>query len=342
MAVTLPRSMLPAAAVVCLAACSAPGDTSSPTAPATWGPAVVAGRVVRTQDGTPIARASVRVGDASTQTDGDGRFQLLADRSDSVTVFAVGYLKRETWVPQADGDARDMTVDLIPSGDPFVLGFFRQFARNGFERRDDLFATRRWTSSPSFFIQTTLEDTGEDVPAEVIERVRTILIGSVPELSGGRLSVAQVTTGPTSGLRFPGTVNVQFFRDLEGTAIGRATVGGPSGFIHLQFDPANPVVLSGHPTGCDLRVYYVAEHEITHTVGFFHTFEELEDFHGVPGAGCVGAPRSDRARYHAAITYARPPGNGDIDSDPEPEVAALTGFAAGEGPVVFCDLRGVQ
>jgi hypothetical protein len=75
-------------------------------------------------------------------------------------------------------------------------------------------------------------------------------------------------------------------------------------------------------------------------MGFFHTFEELEDFHGVPGAGCVGAPRSARARYHAALNYARSPGNVDIDADPEPETAALTGFSAGEGPVVFCEMSG--
>ena len=70
-----------------------------------------------------------------------------------------------------------------------------------------------------------------------------------------------------------------------------------------------------NPYNCESVVIAVADHEITHTMGFWHTANVFIDTFS--GQGCPGAGRPAHVLYHAALVYSRPPGNRDPDNDPE-------------------------
>jgi hypothetical protein len=79
----------------------------------------------------------------------------------------------------------------------------------------------------------------------------------------------------------------------------------------------------------------IADHEIVHVMGFWHTSDTFHDFHSA--TGCPGSGRPDRVRYHAAVMYSRPPGNQDVDND---SPSFMHQFAERSGPpVVSCDVR---
>jgi hypothetical protein len=319
---------------------SSPGIPGSPTAPVS---ANLAGRILRVLDGTPIAGASITVGGHATISSAAGGYAIdePIEFNEPISVFALGYLKRV--VPFLDL-SQALDIELIPDDLPFQLNFYRQWVRNAHDSPGSLEPLQRWTRAPSFYIQTTVEDTGEAVLPEIVDRVAAVLRSSVPELSGGRFVAAAIETGPESRLGRVRWVNVTFYRNggpFSSGSRGLATVGGNTGIIHLRYDEATTrPLLDDDPNGCGYDIVRVAEHEITHTMGFRHTFNEPEDFHSVPGSGCTGAPRSEKARYHAAVAYSRPIGNADVDVDPPSlfGVAAQSG-ARRVGPIVYCSLE---
>ena len=96
--------------------------------------------------------------------------------------------------------------------------------------------------------------------------------------------------------------------------LGRSTIGGNSGTISLLYSPllvSNP---QNNPFGCDFYMYGIAVHEITHTLGFYHTLDLIND--SFSGPGCTGTGRPERTRFHSSIMYSRPAGNTDPDVDP--------------------------
>jgi len=291
----------------------------------------LSGRIVRVLDGTPIANASVQIGDRSATSSASGEFSLDGSVAvnEPITVFALGYLRRQ--VPFLDLP-QEVTIDLIPDDLPFRLNFYRQWVRNARESPGSLATLRRWTRAPSFYIKTTVEETGAPVPADIVDRITAVLVNSVPELSGGRFTAGAVETGTTARVFGAGWVRVTFHNSLGGPH-GLATVGGDGGTIELLLNAESSRPLSNDPNGCGYDVVRVAEHEITHTMGFRHTVNEPEDFHSTPGSGCTGAPRSDKARYHAAVAYSRPVGNADVDVDPRVSFG-LSAPTANRAPVI--------
>lgn len=306
------------------------GTIGSPGAPSSD---QLSGRIVRVLDGSPIARASIQVGDRFATSLASGEFSIggSVNRNEPITVFALGYLKRQVPFlnqPQA-------TIDLIPDDLPFQLNFYRQWVRDARDSPGALTTLRRRTVAPRFFIKTTVEETGAPVPADIVDRVAEVLANSVPELSGGRFTAAALETGATlRPLVGTGWVRV-FFHNSLGGPHGLATVGGDGGTIDLLLDAESSRPLVDDPNGCGYDVVRVAEHEVTHTMGFRHTVNEPEDFHSVPGSGCTGTPRSDKARYHAAVAYSRPIGNADVDVDPSGSFG-LVSPTANRVPIVAC------
>ncbi|MEZ5317832.1 MAG: carboxypeptidase-like regulatory domain-containing protein [Vicinamibacterales bacterium] len=310
------------------------GGGRAPGAPSSSGPPAsgVAGTIVRVVDGTPIAGATIQVRDRSAVSSASGQFSLSAPvgAGQTISVFAPGYLRHDLSLAVGRSGLR---ISMIPDSQPFSLGFYRQFARNAHDSPLDLAAIDRWTIAPRFYIRTTVDDTGVSVPDGIVARIVTVIRRSVPELSAGRFEAAAIETGTVARPVAAGWVIVTFSRDLGGRILGQATVGGNSGVLQLRYDPEAPDVIPDDPRGCGDTVVSVAEHEITHTMGFRHTVNEPDDFHSIPAAGCTGAPRPEHVRYHAAVAYSRPPGNLDVDVDPLD--APSLGAPAGGRPAVL-------
>jgi hypothetical protein len=316
--------------------------TESRTGPTAFDGTLV-GTVLRYQDRAPVRGATVSFASASAVTDVNGTFQLTGVPASGplrLTATAAGYLERATWLTMpAPGDR--VEFDMIEDAAPFSLGLYRELARNAYERSDQLslVGLRRWTMAPGFYFKTTLEDGEGEVPVDLIDRIAASFVNSVPDLSGGRLDVASVEFGPSERSVVEGWVNVYFYRKLEG-ALGTASVGGNQGVINLTYDPERSV-----EPPCPSVTLAIAEHEIVHTMGFWHT-----ETHWFPDPwlenpfrtrDCLGN-REPITKYHAAVAYSRVRLNRDEDLDPATPIGALDARAdVGSRPAVdvYCFVR---
>lgn len=144
---------------------------------------------------------------------------------------------------------------------------------------------------------------GATVQFGLLAEIVRVFEASVPELSDGRRRVAEVS--------------------------------GNSGRMLLRYNPERddtPEVVSLH--SCTATMIYVAEHEITHTMGFWHAGSE-GDFNDTDWA-CTGTGRSERARYHASLVYSRPRGNQDPDLDPFPPLPTLSAASGDASRLMAC------
>lgn len=199
----------------------------------------------------------------------------------SVTIEAAGYVTRQTRVSAP-------TVDLFPEAG-FDLAFYRQFARGALEGHMD--ELRRWQQNPSIYLQRTGLS---DATVAALERAARDV---VPALTGGRLSVQAWETGQDKRPARSGWIVVEVYTD-PAAECGRATIGG--GDIRIN---TAPVCVDGN------YLIVTFAHEIGHTLGFWHVPSGL-----MAVGGTVTSP-SPRERHHAALAYARQPGNRDVDVD---------------------------
>jgi hypothetical protein len=310
------------------------------TSPNIFGPLPVgaldgslSGTVVAFGSGEPVPRATLIMSGSAAVADAEGRFTFPRTPSSGaagLTTDVNGFLIRGIALQLAPARS-GVVVDLIRNAAPFPLTFYRQFARNGFAS-PVLTETRPWTVDPSFYVRVVTVDTSERVPDDVIESIRVMFERSVPELSGGRRRMAAFETGDLERPAAEGWVTVVFYQVPPGGVFGQSTVGGNSAAITLRYPIASTPTTN--PFGCSSATLGVADHEITHTMGFWHTENLLVDTFS--GPGCPGAPRTELARYHAELMYSRPRGNRDPDVDPVDVIQATAGGTTGPGPVVFC------
>jgi hypothetical protein len=292
----------------------------------------LSGVVVENGTTTPVAGAQVRVGGTAVVTDAEGRFTLAdipSSGDGALTVSAPGYVLRSQMYALAEARS-GVLVDLIPERPPFSLLFYRFFVRDGFES-GQLQRTLPWTVDPSFYVMTTVENSTFEVDPAVIAAIEANFRASVPALSGGRRQVAAFETGPGPRPETEGWVNVIFSLDLQG-AFGRSTVGGNRGTMWLRWNLTSNA--QNNTFECSSPEVFIADHEITHSMGFWHTPDLLNDTFS--GPGCPGGPRPEHTALHANIMYSRPRGNRDPDIDPQELINAT---APGVRPVVSCRLR---
>jgi hypothetical protein len=272
----------------------------------------ISGTVVAFGTGAPVGTAALQMGGAAAVTDPAGRFTMTGVPSSGEGVLvatAPGFVmraKKFALAPARTGAVLDMIADQLP----FSLEFYRFFVRNGFEG-STLERTAPWTIDPSFYVRTIVENTTTVVDPAVVAAIEANFRQSVPSLSGGRRQVAAFESGTDPRPETPGWVNVLFSFDLQG-ALGRATVGGNQGTMWIRYGVASNAQTNSN--NCLTPEVFVADHEITHTMGYWHTFNIFADTFS--GPGCPGAPRPSYTEFHAGVMYSRPFGNQDPDLDP--------------------------
>ena len=292
----------------------------------------ISGTVVRYGDQTPIAGVALLLAGVSATTDAQGRFTMTGvpdSGSGAITAQPAGYIFRAS--PFALSTLRSgVVLDLVQDAAPFSLPFYRALVRNGYESAQ-LQPTKPWTVAPSFYVKTTVEGSTDIVSDEIVDRLRTLFANSIPELTGGRLQLGAFESGTTPRGAEAGWVNITFYSQLD--VFGRSTVGGNTGNMLLRYFLSSNATTN--PNNCYSPEIYIADHEITHVMGYWHTPDVLVETFS--GTGCPGSGRPAHTRYHAALMYSRPAGNTDPDVDPPTAIhgQAPAGFT-GRPPEVSC------
>ena len=287
-----------------------PGPSLLPDLP-TPGAGTMTGTAVHYEGGAPLSGATVVLAGIVVRTDAQGRFTLNnvpEAGTASITVTAPGYVFRGA--PFVLAPNRDVRIDVLQDAAPFSLEYYRQWVRNG-ANATTFTTTRPWTVNPNFYLRRTMDDGTAVVPDSVIDEIRRVIAASIPDLSGNRIQMGVFEVGDVARPVETGWVNITF--SAATSFFGQSTVGGNSGTIHLRYfaGASNPIT---NPRNCSSAEVATIDHEITHTMGFWHTTQiETDSF---SGPGCPGNNRPDFVRYHSAVMYSRPVGNLDPDVDP--------------------------
>jgi hypothetical protein len=307
------------------------------------------GHVVTTEGRRSIAGARVTLyqidhapADVTTDATGSFRFDAVPAGRVPYTISAAGCFYRSSTLDVSQ--SRDnVALDSICDSAIFSRAYYNQLVRNAY---DDTRRIRlsRWTTSPSFYVRTVTSDEGGAVDQATLDGVRRVIENSVRDLSSGQLQVAHFEVGRESRPARDGWVRVDFMSSLAGGIDGQASAGpSDEGFIVLGYGPNFKTRRFPLDPGCESRTVEIADHEIVHTMGFFHTETWTEDF---SSPGCTGLGRPGRVAVHAAVAYTRPFANLFEDADPDAFSIPLGGPAArrvGFRPaVVQCTLHDIR
>jgi len=275
---------------------------------------MISGTLLSYGDRTPLTGVAITLGQSISTTDNQGRFSFANAPTSGGAVLTAsppGHLFRGFGVSLSQAPA-NLIIDAIRDAAPFSLAFYRAWARNGFESLE-LQATKPWTRDPSFYVQMLVDGTTTRVDPDVVEQIRQDFVKSIPDLTGGKFHLASFETGDAPRPLADGWVNLTFYTQLGG-AFAQSSVGGNSGTMSIRYGMVSSQTTN--PTNCSSPEVSLADHEITHTMGFWHTQNVFAD--SFSGTGCPGAPRPDHIRYHSTVMYSRPVGNKDPDLDPAP------------------------
>ena len=295
------------------AGCDGSQPASSPTgtsASVGAGGASVSGRLLETLSRSPVSGAVIESSAGSVRTDASGQFQLPASAAViPVTVTASRHVTRRSFLGSA---SLAPTLDVIETDSLWNLDFYRELVRDG-AGGGSLKALNPWTLEPRFYVDLRPETgSGRAIPGGSVATVVSAIAEVLPLLTSGRLSGSDLESGnePPADLT-PGTVVVRW----DPIEIAR-TAGAASGITRGVGGNASVVVLrSIEETG-------VIYHELGHVLGLYHPLGGHRPSHML-GSGIATPPFfTEWDVFHARVLYARPPGNTDVDNDPQ-------GFLAG-------------
>ncbi len=322
--------MLPAV-LAALAGCggSSPPAPAGPSAPAGAGGAVLSGQVFETIRRRPVAGALIESSSGTVRTDGSGAFQLPVSAAViPVTITANGHVTRRSFL--APGTSAP-TLDVIETDSLWHLEFYRELVRDG-AGGGSLKPLNPWTVEPRFYVDRRPETgSGREIPEGSLSTVVSAIEAVLPLLTRGELTGTAVESGiePPADLT-PGTVVVRW----DPLEIAR-TAGAASGITRGVGGNASVVVLrSIEETG-------VIYHELGHVLGLYHPLGGRRPSHML-GSGTTSPPFfTEWDVFHTQVLYARPPGNTDVDNDPQGFVLGATAlrFDRVSSAVAVCFLR---
>ena len=302
------RAAVVAVALVAIAGCDGASSPSPPAGPSNSAPAGVAavsGRLLETLSRSPVSGALIESSFGSVRTDASGNFQLPASAAViPVTVTAGGHVTRRSFLGSS---ATGPTLDVIETDSLWNLDFYRELARDG-AGGGNLKPLNPWTLEPRFYMDLRPETgSGREIPEGSVSTVGSAIAEVLPLLTSGRLSGNQVESGPDPPADLtPGTVVIRW----DPVEIAR-TAGAASGITRGVGGNASVVVLrSIEETG-------VIYHELGHVLGLYHPLGGRRPSHML-GSGTSTPPFfTEWDVFHARVVYARPPGNTDVDNDPQ-------------------------
>ena len=320
------RSLVIALVVSATIAC---GGTDNPFTPPTNPPdgsGTVSGTLVSYGDRYAPVGASVVIGQTIATTDAQGKFSLPnlpGSGAGIITANAPGYVFRGFGVSLSQVPP-NLTIDILRDTPPFSLQFYRFWARNGYES-PELQATKPWTRSPSFYVRMIV--VARPRPRASIRRwsigFATCSRSRCPScLAGASASRRSRPATPNGRRRRAGSISRSIRSSAARSArpLSEATPARCRSATEWSRTPTT------NPTNCMTPEVSIADHEITHTMGFWHTPDIFGDTFS--GPGCPGAPRPEYIRYHSAVMYSRPVGNRDPDVDPVPATGVQAPGAA--------------
>jgi hypothetical protein len=269
------------------------------------GVAAVSGRLLETISHKPVAFALIESSGGAVRTDASGGFQLPASGAViPVTVTAGGHVTRRSFLGSS---ASSPTLDVIETDSRWNHDFYRELARDG-AGGGNLEPLNPWAVEPRFYVDRRPETgSGRAIPDGSVSTVLSAIAEVLPLLTSARLSGNQVESGtePPADLT-PGTVVIRW----DPIEIAR-TAGAASGITRGVGGNASVVVLrSIEETG-------VIYHELGHVLGLYHPLGGRRPSL-MSGSGASLPPFfTEWDVFHAQVLYARPPGNTDVDNDPQ-------------------------
>jgi hypothetical protein len=308
-------------AVGVLAGCdgSSPLPPTAPSSSAGGGDGAVTGHLLETVSRRPVAGALIELSTGTARTDSSGSFQIPASGAAiSLTITAGGHVTRRSFLGPMTAGASSPTLDVIETDSHWNLDFYRELARDG-AGGGDLKPLNPWTVEPRFYVDRRPETgSGRAILEASVSTVLTAIGQVLPLLTSGRFSGSVVETGiaPPADLT-PGTVVIRW----DPVEIARTT-GAASGITRGVGGNASVVVLrSLEETG-------VIYHELGHVLGLYHPLGGFRPSL-MSGSGTSLPPFfTEWDVFHARVLYARPPGNTDVDNDPQGFVVGASSLEA--------------
>ena len=301
--------------VVAIAGCDGSSSTlppASPSSSAATGVAVVSGHLVETISRRPVEGALIESSTGTVRTDSSGSFQLPASGAViPVTVTAGGHVTRRSFLGSS---VTGPTMDVIEIGSLWNLDFYRELARDG-AGGGNLKPLNPWTVEPRFYVDLRPETgSGRAIPEGSVSTVVSAIAEVLPLLTSARLSGSEVESGnePPADLT-PGTVVIRW----DPVEIAR-TAGAASGITRGVGGNASVIVLrSIEETG-------VIYHEIGHVLGLYHPLGGHRPSHMLGSGTSIPPFFTEWDVFHSRVLYARPPGNTDVDNDPQGVLVGAT------------------
>ena len=326
-----------------------PGTVSD--LPADPGQGNFAGKVVGTVYGKALPSLTVTIGSRSTITAKDGTFRLDGVGSGNLSVIVSGSgIYRRTKMINTATDGRSVGIDAIETGGTFNLRFYRELARGNHPLEGDIFQTHRWTTQPTFYINTNAAAALDGVIDQTtINTVTRVLKEICPVFTGQVYTNVRVQTIylplKMSFSEIPDNGFVISFDDsLKNQGAYGITYTEPD-FVSPFTSTVSKAALflldneRFYKTGNAANIAFeeIIAHESGHGFGFRHTSEISRG--GIPSVmyktNEYGGIFSVHDELHMFIVYHRPPGNTDVDNDPGYGSAK----AISDSPQIFVDER---